>query len=207
MSPRLEPLSRGTLPSAPTVCHGCIWWQARGGKSVSKERWIELAEESWGPWGMVYFDDDERLLGVMQYGPAFLFPRSQRLPAGPASQDAVLVTCAYLVDPASPWVIQSLFLAAAGEARSRGAKALEAFSFRYSKEDDFEQRLILHRAILPSDLLADLGFVTIRSAGRVQLARLELGGLVPSAETEPNGLLAKLKRFYLPAPVPSPPRP
>jgi len=207
MSPRLEPLSRGTLPSAPTVCHGCIWWQARGGKSVSKERWIELAEESWGPWGMVYFDDDERLLGVMQYGPAFLFPRSQRLPAGPASGDAVLVTCAYLVDPASPWVIQSLFLAAAGEARSQGAKALEAFSFRYSEEDDFEQRLILHRAIFPHDLLADLGFVTIRSAGRVQLARLELGGLVPSAETERDGVLAKLKRLYWPAPVPSPPRP
>ena len=207
MSPRLEPLSRGTLPSAPTVCHGCVWWQARGGRSVSKERWIELAEESWGPWGMVYFDDDERLLGVMQYGPAFLFPRSQRLPAGPASGDAVLVTCAYLVDPASPWVVQSLFLAAAGEARSQGAKALEAFSFRYSEEDDFEQRLILHRAIFPSDLLADLGFVTIRSAGRVQLARLELGGLVPSAEAENDGLLAKLKRFYLPAPVPSPPRP
>ena len=207
MSPRLEPLSRGTLPSAPTVSHGCVWWQARGGRSVSKERWIELAEESWGPWGMVYFDDDERLLGVMQYGPAFLFPRSQRLPAGPASGDAVLVTCAYLVDPASPWVVQSLFLAAAGEARSQGAKALEAFSFRYSEEDDFEQRLILHRAIFPSDLLADLGFVTIRSAGRVQLARLELGGLVPSAEAENDGLLAKLKRFYLPAPVPSPPRP
>ena len=207
MSPRLEPLSRGTLPSTPSVCQSCVWWQARGGKSVDKERWIELAEDGWGPWGMVYFDDDERLLGVMQYGPAFLFPRSQRLPAGPASQDAVLVSCAYLVDPASPWVIQSLFLAAAGEARSRGAVALEAFAFRYSKEDDFEQRFTLHRAIFPHDLLADLGFVTIRSAGRVQLARLELGGLEPSAEAEPGGLLAKLKRLYWPAPVPAPPRP
>jgi len=206
MSPRLQPLSRGTLASTPSVCQDCVWWQARADKSVSKERWIGLAEESWGPWGMVYFDDDERLLGVMQYGPAFLFPRSQKLPAGPASEDAVLVTCAYLVDPASPWVIQSLFLAAVGEARSQGAEALEAFSFRYSEEDDFEQRFILHRAIFPHDLLADLGFVTIRGAGRVQLARLELGGLVPSAEAE-RGLFAKLKRLYLPAPVPAPPRP
>jgi hypothetical protein len=207
MSPRLEPLSRGTLESAPSVCHGCVWWQARGGKPADKKRWIDLAEESWGPWGMIYFDDDERPLGVMQYGSASLFPRAQRLPAGPASDDAVLVTCAYLVDPASPWVIQSLFLAAAGEARSRGAEALEAFSFRYSEEDDFEQRLILHRAIFPHDLLADLGFVAIRGVGRVQLARLELGGLVPSAEFEEEGLLAKLKRLYLPAPVPAPPRP
>jgi len=98
-------------------------------------------------------------------------------------------------------------VAAAGEARSRGAEALEAFSFRYSEEDDFEQRLILHRAIFPHDLLADLGFITIRSAGRVQLARLELGGLVPSAEAERGGFLAALKRLYWPEPVPAPPRP
>jgi hypothetical protein len=207
MSPRLEPLSRGTLPGAPTVCHGCVWWQARGAKTVDKKRWIDLAEESWGPWGMLYIDDDKRPLGVMQYAPAFLFPRSQRLPAGPASEDAVLVTCAYLIDSASPWVVQSLFLAAAGEARSRGAAALEAFAYRYSEADDFEQRLICHRAIFPADLLADLGFVTIRSAGRVQLERLELGGLEPCAEVEGPGLLSKLKRFYLPAPVPAPPRP
>jgi hypothetical protein len=207
MSPRLEPLSRGTLKSAPSVCHSCVWWQTRGDKSVDKERWIGQVEEEWGAWGMVYFDDDERLLGVMQYAPAFLFPRSQKLPAGPASNDAVLVTCAYLVDPASPWVIQSLFLAAAGEVRSRGVEALEAFAFRYGEQDDFEQRFILHRAIFPHDLLADLGFVTVRSAGRVQLARLELGGLEPSAEAEEDGLLTKLKRLYLPAPVPAPPRP
>ena len=207
MSPRLEPLSRGTLQGAPTVCHSCVWWQARGGKSVNKKRWIDLAEESWGPWGMIYVDDDKRPLGVMQYGPAFLFPRSRKLPAGPASADAVLVTCAYLADPASPWVIQSLFLAVAGEARSRGAEALEAFAYRYGDDDDFEERLICHRAIFPHDLLADLGFVTIRSAGRVQLARLELGGLVPSAEAERDGVLAKLKRIYWPAPVPAPPRP
>ncbi|HEY5159935.1 MAG TPA: hypothetical protein VII83_02575, partial [Gaiellaceae bacterium] len=79
MSPRLEPLTRGTLASAPSICHGCVWWQGRGDKSVDKKRWIDLAEESWGAWGMVYFDDDERLLGVIQYGPAFLFPRSQKL--------------------------------------------------------------------------------------------------------------------------------
>jgi len=207
MSPRLEPLSRGTLKKAPSVCQGCVWWQGRGDKRVAKERWIELAEDEWGAWGMAYFDDDERPLGVMQYGPASLFPRSQKLPGGPASDDAVLVTCAYLVDPASPWVIQSLFLAAAGEARSRGAEALEAFAFHYTEQDDFEQRFILHRAIFPHDLLADLGFLPLRSAGRVQLARLELGGLEPSAEVEEDGLLAKLKRFYLPAPVPAPPRP
>ncbi len=206
MSPRLEPLSRGTLATTPSVCHECVWWQARGGKAVSKERWIEQAEESWGAWGTIYFDDERRPLGVMQYGPAFLFPHSRRLPAGPVSDDAVLVTCAYIIDPASSWVIQSLFLDAIGEARSRGVKALEAFAFRYRERDDVEERLTCHRTIFPDDLLADLGFVTIRSAGRVQLARLELGGLEPSAEPV-HGLWGALKRLWWPAPVPAPPRP
>lgn len=207
MSRRLEPLSRGTLATAPSVCQNCVWWQTRGEKPVPKERWIEQAEERWGAWGTIYVDDDGRTLGSMQYGPAFLFPRSQKLPAGPGSGDAVLITCAYLVDSSSPWVIQSLFLAAIGEARSRGETALEAFAFRYSEQDDFEQRMIRHRAIFPADLLSDLGFVTVRSVGRVQLARLELGGLEPSAETEELGLLAALKRYWWPSPVPAPPRP
>ena len=41
------------------------------------------------------------------------------------------VTCAYLTDPSRPWVMQSLFLTAIGDARERGAHALEAFAYRY----------------------------------------------------------------------------
>ncbi|MGD0274019.1 MAG: hypothetical protein ABSB96_09865 [Gaiellaceae bacterium] len=207
MSPHLEPLSRGTLATVPSVCHDCVWWQARGRRTVSKERWIGQAEEKWGAWGTVYYDDDGRPLGLMQHGPASFFPRTHELPAGPASEDAVLVACAYLVDPASPWVIQSLFLAAIGEARLRRARALEAFAFRYLENEGFEERLLLHRAIFPHDLLADLGFVTVRNAGRVQLARLDLGGLEPSVEPERGGLLGAFKRLRWPVPAPAPPRP
>ncbi len=207
MNPHLEPLSRGTLKTAPSVCHECVWWQGRGRRIVNKERWMAHAEENWGAWGTVYYDGDGRPLGVMQYGPVSLFPRSNELPAGPASEDALLVTCAYLMDRASPWVIQSLFLAAIGEAGREGAKALEAFAFRYREDDGFDERFLRHRTIFPQDLLADLGFVTIRSAGSVQLARLELGGLEPAAESERSGLAGLLKRLRLPAPVPEPPRP
>ena len=92
------------------------------GRGVDKARWIEKAEEEWGAWGTVYADGDGRVLGSMQYGPAALFPRAAELPAGPPSDDAVLVTCAYLVDPATPWVLQSLFLAAIGDAKDKGAQ-------------------------------------------------------------------------------------
>ena len=116
MAPHLAGLTGATIATAPTVCHECVWWQARAGRSASKDRWIERAEEEWGAWGTVYYDDDGRLLGSMQYGPSGLFARADELPAGPPSEDAVLVTCAYLVDPSKPWVMQSLFLAAIGDA-------------------------------------------------------------------------------------------
>ena len=129
MSIRITGLTGATLEHTPTVCHECLWWQSRtGGREPDKRRWIEKAETEFGAWGTIYRDDDGRTLGSMQYGPARLFPRAAELPAGPPSDDAVIVTCAYLVDRTSPWVLQSLFLAAIGDAKDKGAAALETFS-------------------------------------------------------------------------------
>ena len=94
----------------------------------------------------------------MQYGAARLFPRAEELPAGPPSDDAVLVTCAYLVDRSSPWVLQSLFLAAIGEAKDKGAAALEAFAYRYPEGESDYERFLVHRTVFPHDFLADFGF-------------------------------------------------
>jgi hypothetical protein len=138
----------------------------------------------------------------MQYGPAALFPRASELPAGPASDDAVLVTCAYLVDLSTPWVMQSLFLAAIGEARDKGAKALEAFAYRYRDGESQYERFQVHKTIFPADFLADLGFVPLRRAGLVELARLELGGLQPVAEGKREKVLRVVKEAFAPAPAP-----
>ncbi len=179
---RISGLTGLTLETAPTVCHDCIWWQTRNGRSTDKRKWIRDAEDEWGAWGTVYQDDGGRLLGSMQYGPAGLFPRARELPAGPPSDDAVLVTCAYLTDPSRPWVMQSLFLTAIGDARDRGARALEAFAYRYPEGETTFERFHVHRTIFPSDFLADFGFFSVRTKGRVELARLELGGLQPVEE-------------------------
>jgi hypothetical protein len=205
MPPRVEGLTGATLPTAPTVCHECVWWQSRGGRTVDKDRWIEKAESDWGAWGTVYCDSDGRLLGSMQYGPASLFPRAAELPAGPPSEDAVLVTCAYLVDRASPWVMQSLFLAAIGDARDKGARGLEAFSYRYPEGESAYERFHVHKTIFPADFLADFGFMAVRAVGRVELARLELGGLQPVAEGTRDKVLRVVKEAFAPAPVPQRP--
>jgi hypothetical protein len=203
MSTGVTGLTGATLPSAPTVCHDCIFWQSRGGKSVDKSRWIEKAESEWGAWGTVYRDSDGRLLGSMQYGPAVLFPRAAELPAGPPSEDAVLVTCAYLADETSPWAMQSLFLTAIGDSRDRGAKALEAFTYRYPEGESTYERFRVHRTVFPVDFLADFGFRTLRRSGPVELARLELGGLQPVEEGTREKVLRVVKEAFAPAPAPA----
>ena len=122
MASRVAGLTRGTIATAPSVCRECVWWQSRGNRTASKERWIERVEEESGEWGTIYYDDDGSVLGSMQYGPAGFFPRAADLPAGPPSDDAVLVTCAYLTGEGAEWVEKSLFLAAIGEARDQGQR-------------------------------------------------------------------------------------
>jgi hypothetical protein len=202
---RITGLTGATLETAPTVCHECIFWQSRSGRRIDKRKWIAGAEEEWGAWGTVYYDDDRRLLGSMQYGRSGLFPRAAELPAGPPSDDAVLVTCAYLVDPTKPWVMQSLFLTAIGDAREKGARALEAFAYRYEDADSSFERFHVHKTIFPRDFLADFGFLTVRARGRVELARLEFGGLVPVVEGRREKVLAVVRDAFLPAPAPQRP--
>jgi hypothetical protein len=205
MATRVAGLTGATLPTAPSVCHECIWWQARPGRSLAKEKWIERAEDEWGAWGTVYYDDGDRLLGSMQYGPSAFFPRAAELPAGPPSDDAVLVTCAYLVDPSKPWVMQSLFLAAIGDAKDKGARALETFAYRYPEGEPNYERFYVHKTIFPRDFLSDFGFRTVRAQGRVELARLELGGLQPVVEGTREKVLRVVKEAFAPAPVPQRP--
>ena len=207
MAPRLTGLTKLTLETAPSVCHECIWWQTRGRRELDKDRWMEKVELEFGAWGTVYYDNDNRVLGSMQYGLSPLFPRATELPAGPASEDAMLVACAYLTSDSSPWVLQSLFLTAIGEARDRGVPAIECFAYRYVEGESAYERFRVHKTVFPADFLEDFGFHTVRSAGRVGLARLELGGLVPVLEGRRSRVLRALKGALLPEPLPAPRRP
>jgi hypothetical protein len=202
---RLHPVTAASVAHAPPPCVGCVFWQSRGHRSAPKGRWAERVEEAWGPWGTLYFGDDDRLLGFVQYGPSDHFPRAFELPAAPPSRDAVLITCAYLVDLTAPWVLQSLFLSAIGEARDKGAKAIETFGYRYAEGESAYERFLVHRTIFPSDFLADFGFYPVRWEGDVALARLELGGLQPVEEGKAARVRRKVKEAFAPAPVPQRP--
>ena len=165
---------------------------------------MERAEDDWGEWGTIYLDEGDRLLGSLQYGPSHLFPRAADLPAGPVSDDAVLVTCSYLVGSGAEWIEKSLLLAAIGESRDHGAKALEAFAYRYPEGESVEERFLVHRTVFPRDFLEEFGFVTVRAQGRVELCRLELGGLVPVEEGTRARVLRVVQEAFTPTPAPVP---
>jgi hypothetical protein len=177
----IQHLTGATDTRRPAVCRNCAWWQGNGARPVDRRRWIEDVEDDFGAWGEVYLDGD-RHVASLQYGPAPAFPRARTLPAGPPSDDAVLVTCAYLSDPSSPWSLQSLFLACIGACHERDVPAIEAFAVVHPPGAEFAERFLHHRTIFPRDFLADYGFATLRSAGRVELMRLELRGLQPIPE-------------------------
>jgi len=204
---RVEALSRGTLATAPGVCRDCVWWQSRGNRTASKERWIERVEEEHGSWGTIYYDDDGSVLGSMQYGPSGLFPRADDLPAGPPSDDSVLVTCAYLTRAHHEWVLKSLLLAAIGEARDQGAQALEAFAYRYPEREPAGSRILVHRTVFPREFLEEFGFTTLRAQGRVELCRLELAGLAPVEEGRRARVLRVVQEAFTPQASPVPPGP
>src|SRR6476469_2607029 len=149
----VEHLNGATVGVAPVPCRDCMWWQTRpAGKPGDRRRWKRELEDDFGPWGKLYVEDD-RVIGLIQYGPSDRFARARHLPAGPPGRDAVLVTCAYLTDAHSPWVLQSLFLAAIGECRDRGLPALEAFGNRFPPDEGFAARFLGHRTIFPADFL------------------------------------------------------
>jgi hypothetical protein len=189
----VEHLTGATVDSAPPPCRECMWWQTRpGGRPGDRTPGARDTEDDFGPWGKLYVDEG-RVIGLIQYGPSDLFARARHLPAGPPGRDAVLVTCAYLTDAQSPWVLQSLFLAAIGECRDRGLPALETFGYRYPPDEGFASRFLGHRTIFPADFLRDLGFHPERTAGRVSLERLDLRAIeTVSEESRLERLRARL---------------
>lgn len=205
MTTRVRHLTGATIETAPPCCVSCLWWQESGWATPDKRTFVNDIEDQFGPWGKLYLDGD-RLVGFLQYGPQNVFPRAGRMPAGPPTKDAVLLTCSLLLDPSSPWALQSLVLACIGEVRDRKLPAVEAFAYQYGEAEQIEERRERrHHTIFPFEFLADFGFQPIRTSGRVALMRLELRGIIP---VEEKGLALRaallrerLARRRAPAPI------
>ena len=145
------------------------------------------------------------MLGSMQYGPAAFFPRSAELPAGPPSRGR-RARDVRVPRRAGQSVGDAVALPRGDRGcGDKGARALEAFAYRY-REGESAERFLVHRTIFPRDFLSDFGFFTVRSAGRVELARLELGGCSPLRGAAPRCCASSKRRSPL-SRSPAPRRP
>lgn len=180
-----------------------FWQTLRGGRDeAERNRWASATERSFGPWGRILVDDSG-VHGVLQYGPSAAFPRARVLPAGPASRDAVLVTCAYICEGDAASGIERLLLEALADIKARGMAAIEIFAMRYSDEVTREERAALNHTLFDLAMLERLGFRPVRSRGQVSLMRLELGGLVPGMLERARVALGELRPLPAQAPLPA----
>ena len=190
---RIVGLTGATLPTAPSVCHECVFWQSPRGRNLDKRRWIRGHRGGVGRLGhgLLRRRRARARLDAVRAGGA--------LPArgGAAGGAAVRRRGARHVRvPRRP--VEAVGDAVVLPDRDRRsartrARALEAFSYRYNESDSTFERFLVHKTIFPR-LSADFGFQTVRVEGRVELARLELGGLVPVVEGHASGCCASCVR-------------
>lgn len=183
---RIGHLVRGSLHDAPAPCRACTWWQWGPRPSADKSRWAGGLEGRFGAWGMLYREGD-RTVGLAQYGPSDAFGYARRLPAGPPSADAVLLTCAWVEPDAGSYVLQSLLLAMIAEARDRRLIAVEAFA------SSSVPPAARHHMPLSRSALEEVGFLAVREAGDIALMRLDLRRVVDVA-VPAESLLARARR-------------
>jgi len=173
-------VTAATRADLPPPCVSCVFWQHE--RLVTDERrkaaWSQSFERRHGAFGRVLHDGG-RFRGMIQFGPASAFPRALRLPAGPPSRDAALVTCTYLEGEDPAGVCERLMLEALADLKARGVAAVEGFALRYPDEVDRDDRFLGHHTLFDRDFLEDLGFTELRAHGQVACMRLALGGLVP----------------------------
>lgn len=196
---QLNNLCLGTSRLVPAKCRQCGWWQGHEDgwpAAAEAEAWGRRAEEEFGRWGKLAMGDG-RLLGMVQFGPSGLFPRSRQLACGPPGGNSVLITCSSVSGPELEPVRKSLLLAAVAELERDGIETVEAFCRKTPAEDD-DCRL------LDEGFLKSCGFYPVKSSRRLRLMRLELAGLQPVLYPSRKSRLKILNRIKRAAPSPTP---
>ena len=176
-SSRIEPLTDASRKSAPLPCVDCVFWQERRALSDArkKRRGVERARRlGAGSWGRMARDGDT-VDGLIQYGPAELFPRADLMAAGPPSRDAALLTCMLVFSDDSVDTAEHLTLEALADLKASGTRAVEAFAIGFAEEVVDEDRFRSHHTLFDREFLESLGFTPVRAHGQVALMRLELG--------------------------------
>ena len=226
MSARISPLRLDSFELLPKHARRCVFWEvdpdtlARDDRladpEFEKESWLSMVMLEWGSCGQVAQqvrgpghdsdaarESDQPCLGYVFYAPPHAVPRAQRLPTGPVSADAVLLT-SMGVEPGqeSDGLPHSLIANVVAELVRRGVRAVEAFG-RTSAADQLtaltdddsaatEATAVkalgdcaFDQCMISADFLTEVGFVVVAPHPYFPRLRLELDrGLGWKAEVE-----------------------
>jgi GNAT superfamily N-acetyltransferase len=166
---RILDVSLEELDRIPAECLETCFWELEDDLEgpdarFQKEEWFSSTLLEWGPCGKLAADP-EVSEGFAQFGPATLFPRLGRFPAGDVSEDAIYLSYCYVVEGERGRGLGTLLVrAVARDLVDRGYVAVEAIGDR-SWDGSW---------VLPAPFLAANGFVVVREDPRFPLMRLDL---------------------------------
>ncbi len=185
MSRKTVALTVDVLAELPGPSRSCLFWEldpvrraevraagvSRAG--AEKEAWLSEVLREWGSCGRGVVLD-ERPVGYVVYVPAAFAAGAAGLPTAPVSQDAVLMTMAW-VHPAhrggglSRLLVQGM----ARDLATRGnIVAVEAFGHAYTRRGGGAE--CPDRCVVPAEWLARVGFKTQRAHGTTPRMRMDL---------------------------------
>ena len=118
----------------------------------------------WGAWGTLYYDDDGRLLGSMQYGPGGALPARGRA-AGRARRRTTRCSSPARTSSTArrPWVHAVALPRRDRRRAGQGRGALEAFAYRYPEGESDVRALPRPPDGLPARLPRRLRLPTVRA--------------------------------------------
>lgn len=195
----LARLTLDTLADLPDDVRSCLFWELdpvrrerairAGEEKNEKEQWLSGVLLDWGSCGRVAYVDD-LAVGFIAYAPAPYFPGAETLPTAPISEDAVLLSTAFVLpDYAGGGIGRMLMQSAVGDLVKRGGiRAVEAFGdTKAPKRAGVDHTC----CVLPADFLLRVGFKTQRQHARFPRMRLELKSAV-TWRSEVEAALEKL---------------
>ena len=165
MSRRLVNLTPAQVAELVTPCDACMFFQDDRDSLAGKEEWARTVLTEWGTFGQAV-ELDGLLVAHVLYAPARYLPKVAGSPAGPVSDDAVLLAGLRVAEHVQGTGLgKFLIVKAAADLMRREVRALEGFA---------SVGLRASRCSLPAGFLAHQGFVTVRSRAGASLYRLDL---------------------------------
>lgn len=201
MKRRIVSIASDCLKDLAGPCGYCSYWELASGRCKVrnkeknkrlKEEWFQTMLLEWGECGKILYQGSQ-VLAYAQYGPGSCFPRTKDYLAGKVDEDAVFLSCLYVIPEVRGKGLGKIMLRAVEkDLYKKGFKALETIAGKRK-----------HDYVGPVDFYLKNGFFIRRQDVQFPLLRIEFKSVV----SWPVNLQAALDSLVIPhrakAPVPT----